>query len=111
MLNFLKIILIKLFLNLFAVDKTLVDASARYRERVISSINELKSKAIKAQETKHETTIRQLTRLSNLLYPLGNLQEREINFTYFYNKYGKDLINKIYDDISVSEFEHQIISL
>ena len=101
----------KLKENLFAVDKTLVDASARYRERVISSINELKSKAIKAQETKHETTIRQLTRISNLLYPLGNLQEREINFTYFYNKYGKDFISKIYDDISVSEFEHQIISM
>jgi len=101
----------KLKENLFAVDKTLVDASARYRERVSSSINELKSKAIKAQETKHETTIRQLKRISNLLYPLGNLQEREINFTYFYNKYGKDFISKIYDDISVSEFEHQIISL
>jgi uncharacterized protein YllA (UPF0747 family) len=89
----------------------LVDASLRYREKVISSIAELKSKAAKAQETKHETTIRQLTRLSNLLYPLGNLQEREINFTYFYNKYGKDFIRKVYDDISVSEFEHQIISL
>jgi len=97
--------------NLFAIDKTLVDASLRYREKIVSSIAELKSKATKAQETKHETTIRQLTRLSNLLYPLGNLQEREINFTYFYNKYGKDFIRKIYDDISVSEFEHQIISL
>jgi len=42
---------------------------------------------------------------------LGNLQEREINFTYFYNKYGKDFIRKVYDDISVNEFEHQIISL
>jgi len=101
----------KLKENLFAVDKTLVDASGRYRERVIASINELKSKAAKAQETKHETTIRQLTRISNLLYPLGNLQEREINFTYFYNKYGKNFIRKIYDEISVSEFEHQIISL
>ncbi len=97
--------------NLFAVDKTLVDSSSRYKERVMSSIAELRSKAIKAQETKHETTIRQLTRLSNLLYPLGNLQEREINFTYFYNKYGKDFIRKVYDDISISEFEHQIISL
>jgi len=97
--------------NLFAVDKTLVDASSKYRERVVSSINELKSKATKAKETKHETTIRQLTRISNLLYPLGNLQEREINFTYFYNKYGKDFIKKIYDDISVSEFEHQAITL
>lgn len=97
--------------NLFVVDKTLVDASIRYREKIISSITELKTKAAKAQETKHETTIRQLARLSNLLYPLTNLQEREINFTYFYNKYGKDFIRKVYDDISVSEFEHQIISL
>jgi bacillithiol biosynthesis cysteine-adding enzyme BshC len=97
--------------NLFAIDKTLVDSSGRYKDRIMSSIAELKSKATKAQETKHETTIRQLTRLSNLLYPLGNLQEREINFTYFYNKYGKDFIRKVYDDISVSEFEHQVISL
>jgi len=96
--------------NLFAIDKTLVDSSGRYKDRIMSSIAELKSKAIKGQETKHETTIRQLTRLSNLLYPLGNLQEREINFTYFYNKYGKDFIRKVYDDISVSEFEHQIIA-
>jgi bacillithiol biosynthesis cysteine-adding enzyme BshC len=97
--------------NLFAVDKTLLDASGRYKDRVMSSVNELKVKAIKAQETKHETTIRQLTRLSNLLYPMGNLQEREINFTYFYNKYGKELIHKIYSEISISEFEHQVISL
>jgi bacillithiol biosynthesis cysteine-adding enzyme BshC len=97
--------------NLFAVDKTLLDASGRYKDRVMSSVNELKTKAIKAQETKHETTIRQLTRLSNLLYPMGNLQEREINFTYFYNKYGRELIHKIYSEISISEFEHQVISL
>jgi bacillithiol biosynthesis cysteine-adding enzyme BshC len=101
----------KLKENLFAVDKTLVDASARYKDKMIASFNELKTKAIKAQESKHETTIRQLTRISNLLYPLENLQEREINFAYFYNKYGRDLIRKIYDDISVSEFEHQVITL
>jgi len=97
--------------NLFAVDKTLVDSSARYKEKVFSIINELKTKAIKAQENKHETTIRQLARMSNLLYPLDNLQEREINFSYFFNKYGKDLIRKVYDDISISEFEHQVIIL
>ncbi len=97
--------------NLFAIDKTLVDSSGKYKDRILSSITELKTKAIKAQETKHETTIRQLTRLSNLLYPLGNLQEREINFTYFYNKYGKNFIRKVYDDISISEFEHQVITL
>jgi bacillithiol biosynthesis cysteine-adding enzyme BshC len=109
--NELELIFDKIKENLFAIDKTLIDASARYKEKVLSAFNELKSKSVKAQETKHETTIRQLTRLSNLLYPLENLQEREINFTYFYNKYGKELIGKIYDDISVSEFEHQVISI
>lgn len=97
--------------NLFAVDKTLIDASQRYKEKIISTFNELKTKSVRAQETKYETTIRQLTRISNLLYPLENLQEREINFTYFYNKYGKELLNKIYDEISISEFEHQIITI
>ena len=38
----------KLKENLFAIDKTLVDSSTRYRERIISSINELKSKATKS---------------------------------------------------------------
>lgn len=109
--NDLELIFDKIKENLFAVDKTLVDSSTRYKEKVLSAFNELKMKSIKAQETKYETTIRQLTRLSNLLYPLENLQEREINFTYFYNKYGKELIGKIYDNISVSEFEHQIITL
>lgn len=108
-LNDVELIFDKIKENLFAVDKTLVDSSERYKEKIISIFNELKSKSVKAQETKYETTVRQLTRISNLLYPLENLQEREINFTYFYNKYGREFISKIYDDISVSEFEHQII--
>ena len=109
--NEIELIFDKLKENLFAIDKTLVDASSRYKEKIISSINELKSKAVKAQENKHEVTIRQLTRISNLLYPLENLQEREINFIYFYNKYGSDAIRKIYDEMSINEFEHQVIIL
>ncbi len=97
--------------NLFAVDKTLVDSSDKYKDRVIYVLNELRNKAVKAQENKHETTVRQLTRISHLLYPNENLQEREINFTYFFNKYGIELIKKIFEEISVNEFEHQIIIL
>ncbi len=109
--NDIELIFDKLKENLFAIDKTLVDSSGKTKEKILSAINDLKTKAVKAQENKHETTIRQLTRISNLLYPNGNLQEREINFTYFYNKYGRELIRKLYDEISVSEFEHQIITL
>ncbi len=109
--NDIELLFDKIKENLFAVDKTLVDVSGKTKEKILSLLNELKSKAIKAQENKYETTIRQLTRVSNLLYPNGNLQERELNFSYFYNKYGMEFIQKLYDDISVSEFEHQIIQL
>lgn len=109
--NDIELIFDKLKENLFAIDKTLVDSSGKTKEKILSAISELKTKAVKAQENKHETTIRQLTRISNLLYPNGNLQEREINFTYFYNKYGRELIRKLFDEISVSEFEHQVITL
>ena len=85
----------KLKENLFAIDKTLVDSSKRYREKIFRQLMELKSKATKLRKKNMKQHIRQLTRLSNLLYPFGNLQEREINFTYFYNKYGKDFIRKI----------------
>lgn len=109
--NDIELLFDKIKENLFAVDKTLVDVSGKTKEKILSLLSELKSKAIKAQENKYETTIRQLTRVSNLLYPNGNLQEREFNFSYFYNKYGMEFIQKLYDDISVSEFEHQIIQL
>lgn len=109
--NDLELIFDKIKENLFAIDKTLIDSTVKSKEKIISIINELKVKGIKAQESKHETTVRQLTRISNLLYPNENLQEREINFTYFYNKYGQELIRKIYEVLSVSDFEHQIIVL
>lgn len=109
--NDIELLFDKIKENLFAVDKTLVDGSAKTKEKILSALNELRTKSIKAQENKYDTTIRQLTRVSNLLYPNGNLQERELNFSYFFNKYGMELISKLYDEISVSEFEHQIITL
>ncbi len=109
--NDIELLFDKIKENLFAVDKTLIDVSGKTKEKIISTLNDLKTKAVKAQENKYETTIRQLTRISNLLYPNGNLQERELNFAYFYNKYGMELIRKLYDEISVNEFEHQIISI
>ncbi|MCA2005311.1 MAG: bacillithiol biosynthesis cysteine-adding enzyme BshC, partial [Ignavibacterium sp.] len=55
--------------KLFAIDKTISDSTNRYREKVLFALNELKSKAEKAHESRFETIIRQISKLSNLLYP------------------------------------------
>lgn len=97
--------------KLFAIDKTISDSTNRYREKVLFALNELKSKAEKAHESRFETIIRQISKLSNLLYPNENLQERELNYFYFANKFGQEFHKKLYDELSVSDFEHQIIEI
>ncbi|MCH7772494.1 MAG: bacillithiol biosynthesis BshC, partial [Bacteroidetes bacterium] len=97
--------------KLFDLDKTIADNSKKYRSKISNTLNELRNKAEQAQNKKYEVTLRQLDRACNLLYPNGNLQEREINYTYFLNKYGKGFIQRIFTDLEIDRFEHQIITL
>jgi bacillithiol synthase len=97
--------------KLFAVDNTLVDLTNKTQERIIHNINSLKEKAEEAQKRKHEVTIRQLNRVSNLLFPNSNLQERELNFIYFANKYGLNIVQWMFNEIEIDRFEHQLAEI
>jgi bacillithiol biosynthesis cysteine-adding enzyme BshC len=97
--------------KLLDLDKTIADSSNRYRDKILSNITELKSKAEKAQQKKYEVTLRQIDRAAVHLFPNSNLQERELNFIYFANKYGEDFIRKIFDELQINKFEHQVIRL
>lgn len=97
--------------KLLDIDKTIADSSNRYRDKILTTISELKSKAEKAQQKKYEVTLRQIDRAAIHLFPNSNLQEREINFVYFANKYGEDFLKKISDELQINKFEHQIIKL
>lgn len=101
----------KLKEKLFSIDKTLADSSNRYRDKINYQVNDLQNKSTSAQKKRHEISLRQIDKISEALYPDQNLQEREINFTYFYNKYGPEFIGKLFEEISISNFEHQLIEL
>jgi bacillithiol biosynthesis cysteine-adding enzyme BshC len=97
--------------KLFEFDKTLSDSASKYSERILKYVGELKGKALEAQGRKFETTIRQIDKVTNSILPNSVLQEREINFIYFANKYSMDILKHIFDELSINKFEHQIISL
>jgi len=97
--------------KLLDLDKTIADSSNRYRDKILSNLNELKSKAEKAQQKKYEVTLRQIDRAAVHLFPNSNLQEREINFIYFANKYGEDILKKIFDELQINKFEHQVMRI
>jgi len=94
-----------------SIDKTLSDLTAKSITRIEETLKFLKTKATEAETRKYESTIRQLTKVRNVLYPNGNLQERELNFIYFTNKYGMEFLKLIFNELSINKFEHQIIEI
>jgi bacillithiol biosynthesis cysteine-adding enzyme BshC len=107
--NQIEVVIDRLKEKLFEFDKTIADATGKYRQKIISYIDELKSKAIEAQKKKHEITLRQIDKLTNSLFPNNNLQERGLNFVYFYDKYGEGFMKRLFDELKINNFDHQII--
>jgi bacillithiol synthase len=97
--------------KLFEFDKTISDASSKYKQKIFNDLENLKGKALEAQKKKHETTLRQIDKVINSLYPHSNLQERELNFIYFAHKYGLDIFKHIFNELEINKFKHQVIDL
>ncbi len=97
--------------KIFQIDKTTADASKKYKDKIFNSLDELKRKAEDAQNKRYDVTLRQIDKAATILFPESNLQERVLNFTYFVNKYGPDFLNKLYNEIKIDKFEHQVIEI
>ncbi len=97
--------------NIAKVDKTLEDFSQKTQQKVQQLLEYLRTKTSEAEKRKYEITIRQLTKVQNVLYPKQNLQERELNFIYFVNKYGMDFLKWLYDELKIDKFHHQILEM
>ncbi len=97
--------------NLSIIDKTTGDSSEKYKVKMISALAEYKAKALVAEKAKHEVLIKKTQKILNTIYPNGNLQERVFNFFGYANRYGLELISKIYDSLDETNISHQIIEL
>lgn len=94
-----------------SVDKTIADASETTRKKMLGYLGELRAKASEAEKRKHETSVRQLNKVLSTVYPEKSLQEREISFIYYANKYGMDSVKMLFNELKHDEFGHQIITL
>lgn len=93
------------------IDKTLVDPAEKNRQRTVQYLTELKGKAEAARIRKHETTMNQLQKSYTMILPNDNLQERELNYFYFANKYGLGFYEYLMEKLDGLNFDHQVVLL
>ena len=97
--------------SLAGLDQTLVEAANHAGAKMQHQLDQLRSRAARAELRHSEILGRHAELLSNALYPNKTLQEREIAGIYFISRHGSEFLRSVYDAINADCLDHQIISL
>ncbi len=81
-----------------AIDSTLEKHVEALRSKTVYRLQELEKKMLRAEKRKFSEQQKQIHEIKKQLFPGNGLQERYDNFSYFYSKWGKDLITALYDN-------------
>jgi bacillithiol biosynthesis cysteine-adding enzyme BshC len=93
------------------IDPTLIGSLENMSGKFQQQLDILKEKIFEAQQRKHEVTLRQIAKITNIILPNNNFQERELNILHFLNKHGLDFPNSLFKEIPIDQFKHQIIRI
>ena len=80
-----------------AVDSTLEKHVEALKLRTVQRLQELEKKMLRAEKRKFTDQQRQISTIKEHLFPGHGLQERLENFSYYYAKWGRGFIHKLYE--------------
>src|SRR6187399_590842 len=93
-----------------AVDVTLEKHVDALKLRTVQRLQELEKKMLRAEKRKFTDQQRQIHTIKEHLFPKNGLQERIDNVSYYYAKWGRDFLDKIYENSLNLEQEFVILS-
>jgi bacillithiol biosynthesis cysteine-adding enzyme BshC len=94
------------------IDPTLKKSAEKSVSVFFNELDRLKGKLYKSLKDSEKTQINRIEKIKLNLFPNRNLQEREIAFIYFMNKYGTDLWDHILESLTTERPDsHKIIYL
>lgn len=93
------------------IDPTLEKMLLNTSGKINAAFGNLEKKAVQAARRKETQLQNQITRLGEAIYPNNTLQERVFNFVPYMLKYGPHFIEKLYEDLTISTFDHQLIHM
>ncbi|WP_142783659.1 bacillithiol biosynthesis cysteine-adding enzyme BshC [Changchengzhania lutea] len=107
--------LINQFKNLYKLaeqtDKSFIGAVRAQEVKQLKGLENLENRLLKAQKIKLSDHVLRITELQNELFPNGNLQERNTNFSEFYLEYGEQLIPQLIDHLEPLKLEFTLLTL
>ena len=104
-------VLNELKFGLQEIDPTLLGTLEATTLKIEGSLQILREKTMAAQKRRNEVAVRQIEKAANGMLPGDSLQERVVNVVHYLNKYGPDLIRRLYDEVDINTFKHQMITL
>lgn len=93
------------------IDPTLEGAARSTLGRMQHDLKTLQSKIIQAAKRRDETLRRQFQHARALAFPGGHPQQRTIAFTYFLNRVGPALVDRLLEDLPLDFGHHWILTL
>ncbi len=84
------------------IDPTLKGSAGKAKAQFFTELDKLKGKIYRSLKQQEETDLKRIHKIKANLFPGGGLQERQVAFIYFMNKYGIDIWDK-----TISFFKHE----
>ncbi|MBI5787515.1 MAG: bacillithiol biosynthesis cysteine-adding enzyme BshC [Candidatus Schekmanbacteria bacterium] len=74
-------------------------------------LNQIEEKVVQQYQKNNQLLRQRINRAQNSLFPQGNYQERTLNFFYFYNKYGPELLPALVDALPEDSRPHYFLGI
>ncbi len=97
--------------QLAAFDPTLAEAAARSTRKILHQMGKIERKAGREALRRAERAGEDSGRLTRLLYPERQMQERFYSILPFLAEYGTGLLDRLYERIDPGSADHQVLPL
>ncbi len=93
------------------VDPTLKGSLESTVSRMLHHLQHLEEKTTAAYRRKNEQVLLQTKKFQQSVFPNRELQERVLNFTYFYNKYGEEFMEILFRELPAYAKTHKVVTV
>lgn len=95
----------------YKTDSSFLDMVEAQRTKQLKGLESLHKRMIRAEKIRQQAQVEKIENLYKEIFPLGNLQERFVNFTEFWMHSGSQFVDEIYREIHPWKFQFIIKTL